>query len=93
MKGHIEDVAASPNDPFFIVHHTMVDCLFEAWLERHPGGTYPLNPPAPGHGRNQYMVPFFPLATNGDMFQRAENLGYLCRLSNLIVGMQVVVRD
>ena len=29
----IIDVAASPNDPLFIVHHPMIDCIFEEWLK------------------------------------------------------------
>ena len=28
-------VSFSPNDPIFPNHHTMVDCLFEQWLQRY----------------------------------------------------------
>ena len=83
-KGTIEDVAASPNDPLFILHHTMVDCVFEEWLKRHPDGEYPSTMDVPqGHLRDGYMVPFFPLYTNNDMFKGAENFGYSCILSDL----------
>ena len=33
-KGVIADVAASTNDPVFINHHAMVDCIPEEWLQR-----------------------------------------------------------
>ena len=83
-KGTIEDIAASPNDPLFILHHTMVDCVFEEWLRRHPDAKYPDASDVPqGHLRDGYMVPFFPLYTNNDMFKGAENFGYSCRLSDL----------
>ena len=36
-----EDVAASPNDPVFILHHNMLDCVLIEWLRRHPGTSYP----------------------------------------------------
>ena len=29
LQGSILDVASSPNDPLFILHHTAVDCVFE----------------------------------------------------------------
>ena len=44
MRGQIEDVAASPNDPLFIFHHAMMDCLFEEWLQRHSDAEYPVDP-------------------------------------------------
>ena len=33
MTGVMADVAASPNDPIFINHHAMIDCIFEEWLK------------------------------------------------------------
>ena len=84
LLGSIEDVASSPNDPLFIPHHAMVDCVFEEWLKRHPDGEYPGSPDVPqGHQRDRYMVPFYPLFTNNDMFRLAENFGYSCSLSDL----------
>ena len=41
MTGHMLDPVASPNDPFFIIHHTMIDCVFDEWLQRHPDQEYP----------------------------------------------------
>ena len=62
----------------------MVDCVFEEWLKRHPDGEYPNAPDVPqGHLRDGYMVPFFPLYTNNEMFKTAENFGYSCSLSDL----------
>ena len=86
--GQIFDIGASPNDPIFIVHHIMVDCIFDEWLSRHPDQGYPQNVPltlsTQGHRANDYMVPFFPLYTNADMFKpAAENFGYSCNLPNL----------
>ena len=84
LHGSMLDVAASPNDPLFILHHTAVDCVFEEWLKRHPDGEYPDSPDVPlGHLRDGYMVPFYPLFTNNDMFKLAENFGYSCSLSDL----------
>ena len=82
--GVILDVAASPNDPLFIVHHTMIDCIFEEWLKGHPNAEYPSATDVPqGHLRYGYIVPFFPLYMHNDMFKRAENFGYSCSLSDL----------
>jgi hypothetical protein len=84
LAGSVLDVASSPNDPLFILHHTAVDCVFEEWLKRHPDGEYPDSPDVPqGHLRDGYMVPFYPLFTNNDMFKPAENFGYSCSLSDL----------
>ena len=87
LHGNIVDVGSSPNDPLFILHHAMVDCVFEEWLRRHPDGEYPDSPDVPqGHLRDGYMVPFYPLFTNNDMFKPAEELGYTCCLSALESG-------
>ena len=84
MRGTIEDVAASPNDPLFIIHHTMIDCMLDEWLKRHPDAEYPIDPLVrDGHRRDDYVRSFFPLYTNADMFQRTKEFGYSCRLSNI----------
>ena len=67
LHGSMLDVASSPNDPLFILHHAAVDCVF-----------VPL-----GHLRDSYIVPFYPLFTNNDIFKLAENFGYSCSLSDL----------
>lgn len=76
------DVAASANDPIFINHHTMVDCILEEWMQRNIRN---LNYPADqnintGHRRNDYIVPFIPLYTHNMMFKTADNFGYSCNL-------------
>ena len=81
------DVAASANDPIFLNHHAMVDCIFEAWLQKNPNAQYPVsndinNIIPKGHRYNDYIVPFFPLYTHGDMFSTAENFGYQCKLQS-----------
>ena len=77
--GVMSDVASSPNDPIFINHHAMVDCILEKWLQRNPNAQYPQNDQIPqGHRADDYTVPFFPLVTNREMFKTADNFGYTC---------------
>ena len=87
MTGHMLDPVASPNDPFFIIHHIMIDCVFDEWLQHHPDQEYPDVPltfSTQGHQAHSYMVPFFPLYTNADMFKpAANNFGYFCNLPNV----------
>ena len=83
-KGTIEDVAASPNDPLFIVHHAMLDCILDEWLARNPDIEYPDSPLIrAGHRRDDFVTGFIPLYTNNDMFVRTEEFGYFCNLTNL----------
>ena len=79
------NVAAAANDPIFLNHHAMIDCIFEEWLKRKSTPEYPTNGAIPrGHGKNDYIVPFFPLYRHQDMFKTAENFGYRCsRLPNI----------
>ena len=82
MTGVMGDVSASPNDPVFINHHTMVDCILEEWLQSHPDRVYPDIPEKlKGHQREGVIVPFFPIFKHSDMFQTADNFGYSCMLS------------
>ena len=87
MTGQMGDIGASPNDPFFILHHTMVDCMLDEWLELHPDAEYPNDIPravsTTGHQPDDFMVPFFPLYTNADMFKQSHNFGYFCDLPNI----------
>ena len=88
MTGQIFDRGGSPNDPVFIVHHTMIDCMFDEWMQRYPDQRYPDDVPltisTQGHQAHSYMVPFFPVYTNADMFKlAASNFGYYCNLTNL----------
>jgi hypothetical protein len=83
-EGVMGDVAASPNDPVFINHHTMIDCILEGWLLNHDNAMYP-NPEGDnvtlihkGHRRDDYIVPFFPLKKHRDVFMTADNFGYFC---------------
>ena len=63
MIGQIFDRGGSPNDPVFITHHTMIDCIFDEWLQRYPDQGYPDDIPltisTQGHQEQSYMVPFF----------------------------------
>ena len=81
IGGHMRIVPSASNDPIFFLHHANVDRLFESWI-RKAGG----NPPSgysmtetgghPGHNLNDYLVPFFPLKTNADMYKRSSELGF-----------------
>ena len=83
MKGVMADTAASPNDPIFISHHAMVDCILEKWLQSHRNAVYPTGVPiTQGHRGNDYIVPFFPLYTHNDMFETASSFGYSCNLDD-----------
>ena len=77
----MRDVPTASNDPVFFLHHANVDRMFEAWLQiRKFDGTSPayrLNDGGhPGHNFRDYLVPFFPLKTNEDMYKRASDLGF-----------------
>lgn len=54
--GTIEDVAASPNDPMFILHHNMIDCIFIEWMRRYPDAQYPSNVATIGHARDGFIL-------------------------------------
>ena len=81
MTGVMANNAASANDPIFINHHAMVDCILEEWLQRHKSEPYPAVPRnLKGHRRGDYIIPFFPLFKNIDMYKSADNFGYSCKL-------------
>ena len=83
ISGMMADVAASANDPIFLNHHAMVDCIFETWLQKNPNVQYPMSSKIPkGHRYDDYIVPFFPLYKHSDMFTAAENFGYQCIINS-----------
>lgn len=84
------DVAASPNDPIFINHHTMIDCILEEWLQRNIDDVeYPSDKRIDiGHRRDDYIVPFIPLYTNNMMYKLADNFGYTCSIPDVIPTTQ-----
>ena len=77
------DVAASANDPIFLNHHAMVDCIFETWLQNNYSNLqYPVDDDIPkGHRKQDYIVPFFPLYKHDDIFSTADKFGYQCTIS------------
>ena len=80
------DVAASPNDPIFINHHAMIDCIFEEWISNHPNVQYPTDRQDKihdGHKADDYIVPFIPLYKHKEMFKTADNFGYSCTLKRI----------
>ena len=89
--GVMGDVASSPNDPIFLNHHAMVDCILEEWLQQNPEATYPESDLIRnGHRGDDYIVPFIPLYTHSQMFKTADNLGYSCTLSGLDIDSSAV---
>ena len=91
MTGVMADVAASPNDPIFMNHHAMIDCIFEEWLKINSLSadpqTYPPSNPKirSGHKAEDYIVPFIPLYKHEQMFKTADNFGYSCNLDMINV--------
>ncbi len=83
-QGHIHDVAASPNDPLFIVHHLTVDCVLEEYLRKYPDAQYPTNPEVrDGHRVDDFSRGFFPLLKNREIFVPGRNFGYTCMLADI----------
>ena len=84
LQGALYDPAGSPNDPLFIFHHLMLDCILQEWLKRHPNSGYPVHPMVrDGHRKDDYIRTFFPLITNEEAFASAEQFGYYCKLPNI----------
>ena len=81
IGGHMRDVPTASNDPIFFLHHANIDRIFEAWLRKFNTINRPNYEPEggathPGHGPDDYLVPFFPLRTNRDMYNLSSLLGF-----------------
>ena len=81
IHGHMRIVPSASNNPIFFLHHGNVDRVFESWLQGcGRGTTYVPGPESrvahPGHNSRDYLVPFFPLKTNNDMYKRSKEFGY-----------------
>ena len=85
MGGQMDVPPAAVNDPMFNLHHCNVDRILESWMQRYVGTssnptllpTYvPVRGGHPGHNRDDYMVPFFPLITAGGQYRVTEEWGY-----------------
>ena len=84
VEGTMVSEGASPNDPVFFNHHTMVDCLLDKYLKNTTEGYVgPIgNRLFAGHGPNDCLVPFFPLYTHLDMHKVGSEFGFQCDLRN-----------
>ncbi|TGZ62022.1 hypothetical protein CRM22_007664 [Opisthorchis felineus] len=93
FNGSWFDVATSPNDPIFFLHHTFVDKLFELWIRKNRPSPeqYPKTNCPPGHGAYSALVPFIPVTTNIDYFVDSRSLGY--DYDNYLAGKTLVVPD
>ena len=79
MGGHMRVVPTASNDPIFFLHHANIDRIFEAWLRKFNGNRpdyMPVSGEHPGHNLRDYLVPFFPLKTNDDMYKVSSELGF-----------------
>ena len=85
VGGHMDVAASAVNDPVFNLHHCNIDRILESWMRRF--ATESSNPdiiPAyapvkgghPGHNRDDYIVPIFPLIKVGRQYTVAEEWGY-----------------
>ena len=89
IYGTIGDIPIAANDPVFINHHTMIDCLFEQWLTKNRNRSenmYPasLDAQFAGHAAGDCIVPFIPLYKHGEVFLKsADDYGYRCDLPSL----------
>ena len=86
MGGQMDDVPAAVNDPMFNLHHCNVDRILESWMQRFAGretsqnllpAYVPVSDSHPGHNRDDFMVPFFPLITPGEQYRVSEEWGYV----------------
>ena len=86
VGGQMDDVPAAVNDPIFNLHHCNVDRILESWMQRFAGSEtsqnllpayVPVSDGHPGHNRDDFMVPFFPLIRAGDQYRVSEEWGYV----------------
>ena len=79
IHGHMRIVPSASNDPIFYLHHANIDRFFERWLQG-MGANANYMPTSriahPGHNTEDYLVPFFPLKTNEDMYKKSSEFGY-----------------
>ena len=86
VGGQMDVVPAAVNDPIFNMHHCNVDRILESWMKRFTGNKLlnsqllpsymPVTGAHPGHNRDDYIVPFFPLITVSRQYSTAEEWGY-----------------
>ena len=90
IGGAMQSVPRASNDPMFFLHHCNIDRLYEEWLDQYNDQNFPSYQPStfsylvdPGHNIDEYLVPIFPLMTNGDVHRRATSLGYTYKTDKL----------
>ena len=85
VGGHMAVVPSAINDPIFNLHHCNVDRILESYMQIYSNGSLNsqllsafahINRGHPGHNRDDYMVPFFPLMKAGDQYRVAREWGY-----------------
>ena len=85
VGGHMSWPTTAPNDPIFYPHHSNVDRVLQSWFYKYARGSsnpallpeyIPVSGGHPGHNRDDYMVPFFPLVKPIEQYCNSEELGY-----------------
>ena len=98
IHGHMRIVPSASNDPIFFLHHANVDRVFESWLQGcEEVSTYIPGPESrvahPGHNNQDYLVPFFPLKTNNDMYKKSKEFGYTYEKLDQSISCEVKPRN
>ena len=86
-EGTMAHIASSHNDPAFINHHSMIDCIFDQWLEMYPDSPY-VGPVGErryaGHSQDDCIVPFYPPKTHRQVYKIGLDLGFECDLPKFV---------
>ena len=98
IGGTMLSVPMASNDPIFFLHHCNVDRLYEEWLYQYSDTDFPSYQPstsncdiAPCHNIDEFLVPIFPLITNGEMHKKAESFDYTFKQGNGCMGRSQMV--
>lgn len=88
-EGTMSPIASSHNDPVFLNHHCMSDCLLDQWFELYPDSPY-VAPEGDrqfaGHGIDDCIVPFYPPKTQHQMYKIGLDFGFECDLAKFVAS-------
>ncbi|XP_066290411.1 tyrosinase-like [Branchiostoma lanceolatum] len=79
IGGTMSQRSHAANDPIFYLHRCFIDHIFEKWIRRHNVSVedaLPASGAAPGHNREENIVPFFPPFPHASPYKRSTELGY-----------------
>lgn len=87
IQGTWLDVASSPADPLFFLHHSFVEKIYDMWMMKRGRKPSPDEIPAegkPGHARGDPIVPFFPVESLESYHRPLSDFGVI--YDNLVAG-------